>query len=431
LAIFQGAELLLSFYLKVLSFNQQSKMKVNDLISYNEVGKNITKPSILIVDDLSKNLQVLGGLLQNKGMAVEFAMDGTSALKWLEKRNFDLVLLDIMMPGMDGYELCALIKNNPAISEIPIIFITAKTDSESIIRGFEAGAVDYITKPFIQSELLIRLKTQLNIKRSKEQIDHYLKEIEERNKHISDSIEYAKYIQNAVMSISGSNLKYLPEHFVLYLPKDVLSGDFYWICKAGEKLLIAIMDCTGHGVPGALMSIMGITLLNEIVLHDQIVQPDKILESLRSKLISALGQDTGIDNIKDGIEGSVICYDSESSKIQYSGAFNPMILIHDGEIFDIKGDRISIGYSEVNGNFTLQEIDIEKNDIIYLFSDGIADQFGGQQNKRFMLKHLKEILFAYHKSSLIRQKEALLEELSQWKVNSVQTDDILVLGMRF
>jgi serine phosphatase RsbU (regulator of sigma subunit) len=326
--------------------------------------------------------------------------------------------------------VCSLIKKNPAISEISIIFITAKTDSESIIKGFETGAVDYITKPFIQSELLVRVKTQLNIKKANEQLIFYLHQIEERNKNIRDSIDYAKYIQNAVISTSEKNLKFLPEHFILDLPKDILSGDFYWVCKIKKRLIIAVMDCTGHGVPGALMSILGITLLNETVLHDHIIQPDKILESLRSKIINALSQKKGYGHIKDGIEGSVICFDTESKKLQYSGSFNPLILIHKNEIFDIKADRIPIGYYEVNGNFTLHEIDIEKNDTIYLFSDGIIDQFGGPGNRRFMIKHLKDLLVVNHKIAMNLQKEILIEELNRWNGNLVQTDDILVLGFR-
>jgi len=392
--------------------------------------KVFNPPSVLIVDDNVNNLQILGGFLQNEELIVEFAIDGMSALNWLDKKKFDLILLDIMMPGMDGYEVCSLIKKNPAISEISIIFITAKTDSESIIKGFETGAVDYITKPFIQSELLVRVKTQLNIKKANEQLIFYLHQIEERNKNIRDSIDYAKYIQNAVISTSEKNLKFLPEHFILDLPKDILSGDFYWVCKIKKRLIIAVMDCTGHGVPGALMSILGITLLNETVLHDHIIQPDKILESLRSKIINALSQKKGYGHIKDGIEGSVICFDTESKKLQYSGSFNPLILIHKNEIFDIKADRIPIGYYEVNGNFTLHEIDIEKNDTIYLFSDGIIDQFGGPGNRRFMIKHLKDLLVVNHKIAMNLQKEILIEELNRWNGNLVQTDDILVLGFR-
>lgn len=164
--------------------------------------KVLNPPSVLVVDDNVKNLQILCGFLQNEGMMVEFALDGMSALSWLKKKKFDLILLDIMMPGMDGFEVCSLIKKNPVISEIPIILITAITDSESIIKGFETGAVDYITKPFIKSELLIRVKTQIEIKKSRDEIARNLKEIEYKNKLITYSIQYAKTIQTAVLKAS-------------------------------------------------------------------------------------------------------------------------------------------------------------------------------------------------------------------------------------
>ena len=387
--------------------------------------------SVLVVDDNVKNLQILGVILQNEGFKVEFALDGISALSWLENKEFDLILLDIRMHGMDGFEVCSHIKKNRNYHEIPIIFITAQTDSDSIVKGFEKGAVDYITKPFIRSELLARVNTQLIIKRSNDQILHYLKEIEEKNKNISDSIEYASYIQNAVISTSEKNLKILPEHFIIYLPKDILSGDFYWIGKTENKVIIAVMDCTGHGVPGALMSILGNTLLNEIILRDGIQQPDQILNSLRSRIINALGQKKDSSNIKDGIEGSVICTVPGSDKIQYSGAFNPLILFHDDQILEIKADRIPIGYFETNREFTLKELKVRNNDIIYMFSDGITDQFGGAFNKRFMLKKLKEILYLIHNRDLSEQKKIILTELNLWKNDLIQTDDIIIMGIRF
>jgi serine phosphatase RsbU (regulator of sigma subunit) len=354
-----------------------------------------------------------------------------SALIWLENQKFDLILLDIRMPEMDGFEVCSQIKKDRQNSLIPIIFITAQTDSDSIVKGFEKGAADYITKPFIRSELLARVNTQLIIKRSNDQILHYLKAIEEKNKNISDSIEYASYIQNAVISTSESNLKFLPEHFIIYLPKDILSGDFYWISKTRDKVIIAVMDCTGHGVPGALMSILGNTLLNEIILRDHIEQPDQILNCLRSKIISTLGQKKESYLIKDGIDGSVICIDPGSDKIQYSGAFNPLILIHENQIIEIKADRIPIGYYEINRDFTLNELKIDKNDMIYMFSDGLSDQFGGLNEKRFMIKNLKKILQEIQNKPMIQQKEIILNEFYRWKQGLDQTDDILVLGIRF
>jgi phosphoserine phosphatase RsbU/P len=402
-----------------------------EIITADGIEKKSEPTSVLIVDDNVKNLQVLGGLLQNEGLNVEFALDGMSALKWLKKKYFDLILLDIMMPGMDGYEVCSIIKQDPDISHIPIIFITANTDSESIVKGFGKGAVDYITKPFIQSELIARVKTQLKIKISQEQVIHYLREIEEKNQNINDSIDYARYIQESIIGTSEVNLKYLPEHFIINIPKDILSGDFYWISKVENNIVMAIMDCTGHGVPGALMSILGITLLNEIILNEHIISPEKILENLRTRIVLTLGQRMGYGRIKDGIEGSVICFDYESRKVQYSGSFNPLVLIHNHEITEIKGDRIPIGYYEVKGNFTLHELSLEPKDTIYLFSDGLIDQFGGPCNKRFMVKYLKEILLANHDKTMARQREILTDELYNWKGKSVQTDDILVMGIRF
>jgi len=335
------------------------------------------------------------------------------------------------MPGMDGYEVCSIIKKIPEISEIPVIFITAKTDSESIVKGFVTGAVDYITKPFIQSELLIRVKTQLSISRSKEQIHNYLLEIEERNTNINASIAYARFIQTAVLGTSDKFLKYLPEHFILYLPKDILSGDFYWVYNIGEKVIIAVMDCTGHGVPGALVSILGITLLNEIVLQDDFIHPDKILDSLRTKIIKALGQIVGDGQIRDGIEGVVICFDRAARTLEYSGSFNPLVLIHNGELTDIKADTFPIGFNDENKKFKLHHLNMEKDDIVYLFSDGLIDQFGGPVNRRFMIKHLKEVFLSTYDVDMKLQREVILKELITWQGELEQTDDILVMGLRF
>jgi serine phosphatase RsbU (regulator of sigma subunit) len=190
------------------------------------------------------------------------------------------------------------------------------------------------------------------------------------------------------------------------------------------------MDCTGHGVPGALMSILGNTLLNEIILGDHIQQPDQILNCLKSRIISTLGPKRERHQVKDGIDGSVICIDPGSDKIQYSGAFNPLILIHENQIIEIKADRIPIGYSEIYRDFTLNEIKVDKNDMIYMLTDGIIDQFGGPLKKRFMLKKLKELLQLIHKKDLSEQKGIILNEFNHWKHDSDQTDDILVIGIR-
>jgi DNA-binding response OmpR family regulator len=388
---------------------------------------------ILIVDDNVKNLQVLGGFLHNEGYSVEFALDGNSALDWISRNSFDLVLLDIMMPGIDGYEVCRAVKKEEKNKDLPLIFLTAKIDHESVIEGFEAGAVDYITKPFIKDELLARVRTHLEIKKSRDRLAEYLGVIEEKSRNITASIEYAKNIQEAMLKTSLEFKELIPEHFILYLPKDIVSGDFYWFTCIDNLIVIAVMDCTGHGVPGALMSTLGITLLNETVLREKILRPDLILENLRAKLIKTLSQKGYPGIIKDGIEGSVFCFDTFMNHFHYSGSCNSMIIIHEGELQEIKPQRIPIGYSDKEVDFENVSLSLSKNDLVYMFSDGYLDQFGGPEakTKRFMIKRFKEILMANQTLPLEQQREILLSELLAWKGDSDQTDDILVLGIRF
>jgi phosphoserine phosphatase RsbU/P len=390
----------------------------------------LANSKILIVDDNVKNLQVLGGFLQNEGFQVEFALEGRSAIDWIGRSSFDLVLLDIMMPGIDGYEVCKTVKADGKNKDLPIIFLTAKTDHESIIEGFSVGAVDYITKPFIKDELLARVKTHLEIKLSRDKLALYLAEIEEKNRDITASIQYAKSIQEAMLKTSDPFKIMFPDHFILFLPKDIVSGDFYWFKSVDNVNVIAVMDCTGHGVPGALMSSIGVTLLNETVSHERILSPDLILESLRSKLIVALGQKDYSDKIKDGIEGSVFSFDLTKNYYGVSGSGNPMVQIHNGELIEIKPQRIPIGLSEKKISFLKVPLNVSKNDMFYMFSDGYIDQFGGPSSKRFMIKKLKEVLSGIHHLPLEEQKARLLAEILHWRGDLEQTDDILVLGIR-
>ncbi len=403
---------------------------MSEYLIMNQIEVN-SSTSILVVDDNPKNLQVLGGLLKKEGINVEFALNGNAALSWLDKKCFDLILLDIMMPVMDGFEVCSIIKSNPLVSDIPIIFITAKTDTESIIQGFKSGGVDYITKPFIPNELIARVKSQVNIKKSKEKIVSYLNEIELKNRNIRDSIEYAQNIQKAVLNASLSKIGSYPEIFILYLPKDIVSGDFYWYYKINDVFILAVMDCTGHGVPGAFMSILGTTLLNEIVLHDKVIDPAEILEHMRARLIETLGQNSDLVTIKDGIEGGVISYNSTEGILNYSGSFNPLIHVHHNVLNKVNADRIPIGFYERVIKFTVKTIKIIKGDIIYLFSDGYIDQFGGSEKRKIMAHRFTGILTSIHKLPLDRQKSELLDFINLWKGNMDQTDDILVVGLQF
>jgi sigma-B regulation protein RsbU (phosphoserine phosphatase) len=387
-------------------------------------------PLVLIVDDNPKNLQILGNYLQNEGYQVEFALDGNSALDWIKRTEFDLVLLDIMMPGMDGFEVCKIIKNDQVRQKIPVIFLTAKVDTESIVKGFDLGAVDYVIKPFNQRELIARVKTQIEIKRGRDEIARNLKVIEYKNKLIKYSIQYAHTIQAAVLKASMNGSNFFPEQFCLILPKDIVSGDFYWFHRIDNKLLAGVFDCTGHGIPGAFMSMLGVTLLNETVVREKIIEPHLILNRLREKIIEALGQKGIISEVKDGMDGSIISYDLKNKTLVYSGAFNPMYLIRDNKIIEFMGDRMTLSYQDTILDFSHQEIKTKPDDLIYLFTDGFVDQFGGQEEKKFLRTKFREVLLKNHKNPLAVQKEMLLDTYLKWKGKEEQVDDITVVGLK-
>jgi sigma-B regulation protein RsbU (phosphoserine phosphatase) len=387
-------------------------------------------PLILIVDDNPKNLQVLGNYLQLEGYQVEFAINGETAIDWSRKAEFDLILLDIMMPGMDGFEVCKTIKSDALNHKTPIIFLTAKIDTESIVNAFDLGAVDYVIKPFNQKELIARVKTQIEIKRGRDEIARNLKEIELKNELITYSIEYAQRIQAAVLKASQNGSELFSEMFCLILPKDIVSGDFYWFHRIENKLLAGVFDCTGHGIPGAFMSMLGVTLLNETVMREKITEPHLILNRLREKIIEALGQKGIMSEVKDGMDGSIISYDPTDRTLDYSGAFNPVYLIRDNKIIELMGDRMSISYSDNMPDFFNQKIKTRPNDLVYLFSDGYVDQFGGKWEKKFRRAQFKEVLLKNHKNTLAVQKEMLLDTYNSWKGNGEQVDDITVVGLR-
>jgi len=393
-------------------------------------GEIKTGFSVLIVDDNPKNLQVAGSFLHEEGYNVEFAMNGITALEWIDQRNFDLILLDIMMPEMDGFEVCKHIKSDPGKRHIPIIFLTAKTETKSIVKGFEMGAVDYVSKPFNKNELLARISTQLTIKKTREESDHYLKELEQKNKLITFSIKYAQHLQNAVLNTNENISEKLPEYFYLFKPKDIVGGDFYWSFSLGDLQLIALMDCTGHGVPGALMSMLGLTLLNETVKKEQIIQPNEILNRLRDKIIDALGSKRVTHEVRDGMDAVIILLDFQNYTLQFSGANNPLYLVRNHELIKYKGDRMPVAYYERMTGFTNHKILLRKGDMIYLFSDGFTGQFGGKEGKRFKSDSFRKLLMDIHQRTMKEQHEILSQTFEDWKGNLEQIDDVTVLGIR-
>lgn len=256
-------------------------------------------------------------------------------------------------------------------------------------------------------------------------------EIEMKNQEITDSIHYASRIQSAILPPDSVVEKHLTERFILYLPRDIVSGDFYWLYTMDSKVITVAADCTGHGVPGAFMSMLGVAFLNEIVSKTDDIQAHEILNQLRAHVITSLHQTGAEGENKDGMDIALCVYDLKNMKLEFAGANNPLYLIRDGELITYKADKMPIGIHQLKDqSFTLNEIDLKKGDIMYTFSDGYADQFGGPKGKKFMSKKMKEMFLEIHKNDMETQKQIIKDRLYKWMENTEQVDDVIVMGVR-
>lgn len=255
-------------------------------------------------------------------------------------------------------------------------------------------------------------------------------EIETQKQEIMDSILTAQRIQKAILPTHEKVEKILPENFILFLPRDIVSGDFYWMTRQNDLSVFAAADCTGHGVPGALMSMLGVSFLNEIVNKTSKLKANNILEELRTRVKTTLSHSFEGET-KDGMDIALCILNHKTNKLQFSGAFNPLYLIRNNSLSEIKADRMPIGiYHDAEPDFTNNQLQLQKSDCLYIFSDGYVDQFGGKSGKKLLTKTLKDILLKIHSEPMARQKELLYEKFQQWKGKYEQVDDILMIGIR-
>ena len=391
--------------------------------------------NILIVDDIPENIQLLTSIFHKYNVNVISAINGIQALQSLKKSTPDLVLLDVAMPKMDGFEVCDIIHNNPKTKDIPVIFLTARSQKEDVLKGFEVGAVDYISKPFHSKELLSRVFAHLKLKKSQEIINNQNKLLSKRNAQITKSISYAKRIQDALLPLSEKINNSLDNYFVLYLPKDIVSGDHYWITREKDISIIAVIDSTGHGVPGAFMSIIGHNLLKEIVIEKKITEPDIILKHLNSEVNKALHSSNEEYNYQhDGMDVTICQIDHYNNTIKLAGANHYCYIVKNNTLEIIEGDIFSIGgllSQNTKLKFTNHEFNIKDIQGLYMFSDGYQDQFGGPENKKFMVTQFKRLLEEIHNETSLDQKRILKEKFLNWKGNYDQIDDVLVFGIKF
>ncbi len=252
-----------------------------------------------------------------------------------------------------------------------------------------------------------------------------------KNEDMTASIRYAERIQKALfMPITDFN-RIFPESFIIFKPRDIVSGDFYWFGELDDKIIVVAADCTGHGIPGAFMSVLGITYFDEIVNKSKISQTDTIVNLLRNSIIKGFHVSDQTVQAKDGMDLSLIVLEKKTMKLQYTGAYNPLLIIRQGEVLIFKADRMPVGFHDKYTNpFTKTEIDVQKDDVVYLFSDGYLDQFGGLHGKKFLFKRLQEVLQKIYHKPMEDQKEIIENAFKQWQGKYEQVDDVLLMGFR-
>ena len=374
---------------------------------------------------------------RNRGMADLFYTDMKSRSE-MERKEYSLA---------DFRSLPALEQNkHMLVHDLEVEEILSGTDRDNI----NAGVRSYLIMPlFSQGELIGSINlgsskahaiSEDDIQLVREVADslaiaiqqmRYREIIVQKNKDISDSINYAKRIQEAILPPPDLLLTELKNAFALYRPKDVLSGDFYWVETKNGLTFAAVADCTGHGVPGALLSLMGHNLLSQAVQERLLNRPAAVLDFLNAGIQHTLNQYKSAGEMLDGMDIALCVFDPENKRLFYSGAVNPLWIVRDGVLIEVRGDRYSIGsYSETPFRFSNHEVELKTGDMIYMFSDGFADQFGGPNYKKFSYARLRETLTKLSAEEIAVQQSQLANVFDRWKNGNTQTDDVCVIGIR-
>ena len=363
------------------------------------------------------------------------------------------MISDQIMPGMKGHELLAEV--NKLYPDIVQILLTGQASIDDIAKTINnTNLYRYIAKPWQKEDLNMTVSEAIKSYNLNQKVDGYRIAIElhnqeleqkvldrtreidlqknlilEKSKQITSSINYAKYIQDSIQPDRKLLKTILPSSFIFSQPRDIVSGDFYWFKNIGSKLIITVADCTGHGIPGAFISMVGVCLLEQIVNQRKIFKAGEILNELSHGVQMTLNQ--GTSNAKDGMDISLCVLDFETNELEFSGAYNPLFIVSkEGEINILQGNRKSIGDPlYVDSNFKTHKGPLNKGDKYFLFSDGFQDQFGGVYGKKFLRKRFYSILAENAHLPFDKQKTLLSEVLNEWMGNEYdQVDDILIIG---
>jgi len=451
----------------------------------------MSKSMIICVDDEKVVLTSLKAQLRRSfgtEIAIETAESAEEALTIVDdaqENNFDLpvIISDQIMPGMKGDEFLAIMheKSERTLS----ILLTGQADADAVGRALNnAKLYRYISKPWEETDLILTIKEalrryfqELTIEEQKTELEKYVIQLKEYNEsleqkitertqeiqkqhdilakqkqNITDSIDYASVIQKALLPSLDILKSVFPESFVLLNPRDIVSGDFYWMSKTKTHIFVAAADCTGHGVPGAFMSVLGMTLLNEIVERNGISRPDLVLTELRKYIKNSLNQSNDSGKPQDGMDIAFCSINLESGILQFAGAYNPLYLFKKSlknkpeatkkeiEPEQVPGDSLISIYNanmmpisihpKDDKTFIFHEIQLEPGDTFYIFSDGYISQFGGTRRETYKTKRFQELLLSIQDKSMQNQRQILNDTIVEWQGNNQQVDDMLVIGIK-
>jgi len=404
------------------------------------------KIKVLITDDSSTTKEAIESMLENESKTnfqIIKASNGSEGCKTAYTEKPDIILMDIEMPVMDGIKATRKIKQTNAIKNIPIIVMST---SASLKDAFLAGANDFIIKPFTEFELLLRLNINIKLlQRSRElyeqnrllisqkiETERQNEVITQQQKELLDDMRYASHIQNAINPNSKTLESLSKDFFVINRPKNIVGGDFYWVSTTEERNYFAVGDCTGHGISGSLMTMVGSAFLNEIVHNIPYTSPSNILNELRTKVIKLLNQKGTFGEASSGMDIALCVYEPKTRRLEYAGANNPIYIARNKtELEIIKADRMPIGiYVSHVIPFKSHETNLGLNDTLYIFTDGYPDQFGGPKGHKFRYRQFRELLLSNAIKTMSDQQKDIEKTLNKWIKGYEQVDDILLLGLK-
>lgn len=378
--------------------------------------------AIFIVRSIVKPVQRLRGILQSLGK-------GVFPKQWLKQTNDEIGEMTKALLGLvDGLKRTTDFSHAVAAGRFDTRY--EPLSEEDVLGHALLKMRDELGERERVLERKVTERTE-EVVRQKEEVEKQSKKVVELYKNVTDSIRYAKRLQDSILPAEQRVKKLFPDSFVLFRPKDIVSGDFYWFEEADGIKLFAAVDCTGHGVPGAFMSLVGHNGLNQALRENGQRKPAAILDDLNTIAYNSLNKGQEDISVRDGMDLALCAYDEKKRELYYSGANCPLYLVRKGELHQIKADKQPIGGFEMGRKpYSDHVIPIEKGDMVYVFSDGYADQFGGENGKKFLYRRFRELILEVHQKDVEEQQNLLHDALQKWKGANEQVDDILVMGIR-